>query len=97
MYRDAHRQRGTRVSHMFGIPMIVAALPVAPWHPLVAAALFVGGWVCQLVGHAAFEKNKPQFVGDWRNLFVGVAWSGIEWAHLLRRIFRRSAHDDRRA
>jgi hypothetical protein len=91
LYRDAHRRAGTRALHMVGIPLIVASLPLSAVRPIAAAGLFVAGWVCQLVGHFVFEKNDPQFFGDWRNLFVGVAWSGIEWAHLAGGIARRIA------
>jgi uncharacterized membrane protein YGL010W len=87
LYRRAHGRTGTRVSHMLGIPMIVASLPLAPFRPRVAAGLFVAGWACQFAGHYVFEKNDPQFFGDRRNLVVGVAWTGLEWAHLVSRLF----------
>jgi uncharacterized membrane protein YGL010W len=89
LYREAHRRTGTRVLHMFGIPMIVASLLLGPFRLRLAAGLFVGGWICQFAGHIIFEKNAPRFFEGWRNLLVGVAWSGIEWAHLFRRGFRR--------
>jgi uncharacterized membrane protein YGL010W len=47
----------------------VAAGSIAAWL-LGSAALFVGGWVIQFVGHA-FEGRKPAFVDDVVGLLVG--------------------------
>jgi uncharacterized membrane protein YGL010W len=82
-YAAAHTQLGTRVTHMFGIPMIVAALPMFPFNPLLSGGLFVGGWALQFIGHYVFEKNDPKFFGDPMNLFVGVVWALVEWAQVL--------------
>jgi uncharacterized membrane protein YGL010W len=38
-----------------------------------AGALFVVGWIFQLVGHA-YERKPPEFLKDWRFLFVGLRW-----------------------
>jgi uncharacterized membrane protein YGL010W len=35
--------------------------------------LFAGGWALQFVGHA-FEGTRPEFLHDWRFLFVGLRW-----------------------
>ena len=43
----------------------------ALWVP--AAVLFVVGWLFQLIGHA-FERKAPEFLKDWRFLFVGLRW-----------------------
>ena len=40
---------------------------------IYALALFVTGWILQFVGHA-FEGKPPEFLSDWRFLFVGVRW-----------------------
>jgi uncharacterized membrane protein YGL010W len=82
-YAAAHRQIGTRVTHMFGIPMIVASLPIFPFNPLLGGGLFLGGWTLQLVGHYVFEHNDPQFLGDPMNLLIGVLWAAMEWAQLV--------------
>ncbi len=82
-YGEAHRKRGTRVTHMFGIPMILASLPLLPLAPPVGLGLFAGGWALQFVGHYVFEKNDPKFFGDPLNLIVGVIWAAVEWARLL--------------
>jgi len=82
-YQAAHTKTGTKLTHMVGIPMILASLPVAPFNPLLAGGLFAGGWTLQFIGHYVFEKNDPKFFGDPLNLLVGVVWSLVEWAHLF--------------
>jgi len=37
------------------------------------AGAFVVGWTFQFVGHA-FERKRPEFLNDWRFLFVGLRW-----------------------
>jgi len=46
-----------------------AAHGLWPW----ALALFVVGWIFQFVGHW-YEKKPPEFLKDWRFLFVGLRW-----------------------
>jgi uncharacterized membrane protein YGL010W len=82
-YAAGHTQIGTRVTHMFGIPMILASLPMFPFNPLFAGGLFAGGWALQLAGHYLFEHNDPKFFGDPLNLAIGVIWAAIEWAQLV--------------
>lgn len=68
-----------------GIPMIVLSLPLfvaaifadGLW-PL-PTALFVVGWIFQFVGHHV-EGKPPEFLHDWRFLFVGLRW----WVHKMR-------------
>jgi len=40
---------------------------------ILAAGLFVAGWIFQFVGHA-YERKPPEFLKDWRFLFVGLRW-----------------------
>ena len=82
-YAADHAQLGTRLTHMVGIPMIVASLPLFPINPVAAGALFVGGWGLQFVGHYMFEKNQPKFFSDPVNLLVGVVWTAAEWSRVF--------------
>jgi uncharacterized membrane protein YGL010W len=41
---------------------------------LVGVGLFIGGWIVQFVGHAAFEKSSPAFLKNLLHLLVGPAW-----------------------
>lgn len=78
-YELSHQHPVNRVCHTIGIPMIVASLLLgAASVPLEvlrvpALVLFAMGWVLQFVGHA-FEGKPPEFLKDWRFLFVGFRW-----------------------
>jgi uncharacterized membrane protein YGL010W len=85
-YNERHQHPVNRACHTIGIPMIVVAvllgLAALAVHELwlVAAALFVAGWVLQFIGHW-FEGKPPAFLSDWRFLVTGLSW----WATKLRR------------
>ena len=53
-------------------PLFLAALFVSNlwWVPLT---MFVVGWALQFAGHAV-EGKPPEFLRDWRFLFVGLRW-----------------------
>lgn len=78
-YSASHHHPVNRWCHLFGIPAITVSLPLAvvslfqpalwPW----TIALFVGGWILQFIGHA-FEGKPPEFLSNWRFLFVGFRW-----------------------
>lgn len=78
-YATSHQHPVNRVCHTVGIPMIAVSLllaPVANWRSgwwRGAAGLFVAGWVFQFVGHM-FERKPPEFLKEWRFLFVGLRW-----------------------
>ena len=84
-YSKSHRHPINRLCHTIGIPAIAvavalfAAAPFARALWLPAAMLFVAGWLFQLIGHA-FERKPPEFLKDWRFLFVGLRW----WVAKLR-------------
>lgn len=86
-YSQSHQNRWNRLTHTFGIPMIVVALALAVLSPFVAglwpwaAGLFVAGWVLQFIGHL-FEGKPPEFFKDWRFLLVGTRWW---WAKITGR------------
>jgi uncharacterized membrane protein YGL010W len=83
LYQEGHTRLGTKLTHMVGIPMIVASIPTAFVSPPVAGGLFVGGWALQYVGHYVFEKNDPAFYGDLYYLLVGPVWVAAEWMELF--------------
>lgn len=78
-YESSHQHPVNRACHTIGIPMIVFSLVlgavsvVIPVLRLPALALFAFGWVLQFIGHA-FEGKPPEFLRDWRFLFVGFRW-----------------------
>ena len=79
-YSESHQHPVNRVLHTLGIPMIAVSIVIAvigvlfmPALLVIAAGLFVVGWIFQFVGHA-FEGKPPEFFRDWRFLFVGLRW-----------------------
>ena len=82
-YQKEHTKLGTKLTHMVGIPMIVASIPTAVVNPPLAGGLFVGGWALQFIGHAVFEKQKPSFFSDPYYLLVGPVWVAAEYMQML--------------
>src|SRR2546423_8978511 len=78
-YARSHQHPVNRRCHTIGIPLIALSIPAlavalaVPRLWPIAAALFVIGWTFQFVGHA-FERKAPEFLKDWRFLFVGLRW-----------------------
>jgi uncharacterized membrane protein YGL010W len=78
-YGQSHQHPANRLCHTFGIPLIVLSLALflalffVPWLWPLPTALFVVGWIFQFVGHA-YEGKPPEFLQDWRFLFVGLRW-----------------------
>jgi uncharacterized membrane protein YGL010W len=65
--------------HPLGIPLIALSIPlflvatVVPGFWRVPLGMFVFGWILQFLGHA-IEGKPPEFLHDWRFLFVGLRW-----------------------
>jgi uncharacterized membrane protein YGL010W len=79
-YSLSHKHPVNRFCHTLGIPLIVVSLPLfvaaaflQPWWLLLPGAMFLVGWIFQFVGHA-YEGKPPEFLRDWRFLFVGMRW-----------------------
>ena len=78
-YSESHQHPINKLTHQFGIPMIgLSLLLIIPsffvggmWR--IALGLFVAGWILQFVGHY-FEGKPPEFMKDYRFLFVGMRW-----------------------
>jgi uncharacterized membrane protein YGL010W len=83
IYQREHTTLGNKLTHMVGIPMIVASIPTTLVNPLLGGGMFTAGWALQFVGHYVFEGNKPAFYGDAYYLLVGPAWVAAEWLELL--------------
>ena len=84
-YGQSHRHPVNRACHTVGIPLIAGSVLIAvpaivvPVLRPVAVGAFVAGWTFQFVGHV-FERKPPEFLKDWRFLFVGLRW----WLAKLR-------------
>ena len=78
-YEKSHQHPGNRLCHTIGIPLIALSVPMFVVGLFVqeflapAVSAFVIGWVFQFVGHA-IEGSRPEFLRDWRFLFVGLRW-----------------------
>ena len=78
-YEGSHQHPMNRLCHRFGIPIVAASvllfIAACFVHALVwwALAAFVIGWSFQVIGHA-YERKRPEFMNDWRFLFVGLRW-----------------------
>lgn len=78
-YAESHQHPVNRLCHSFGIPMIAISVLFLLlgfiWLTIlwIGLGLFVIGWVLQFIGHA-YEKKPPEFIKDWRFLFVGLRW-----------------------
>jgi len=82
-YHRDHQHPMNRLTHLVGIPMIVASLPLLVKRPRLGLGLFTAGWGLQFAGHW-FEAKPPSFVSrDWRYLAIGPMWIANEWAVLL--------------
>ena len=78
-YSESHQHPMNRLTHTFGLPMILLSLVlIIPSLFIVglwrwSLGLFVIGWVLQFIGHY-FEGKPPEFLKDYRFLFVGTRW-----------------------
>jgi uncharacterized membrane protein YGL010W len=79
LYATSHQHPINRWCHTLGIPLIALSLPlgvvalfVSGFWP-IPLLMFVVGWIFQFVGHAV-EGKPPEFLHDWRFLFVGLRW-----------------------
>ena len=78
-YAKSHQHPANRLCHTIGIPMIAVAVVILALSIFVrglwvaGVVLFVVGWIFQFVGHA-YERKPPEFLKDWRFLFVGLRW-----------------------
>ena len=84
-YSRGHTHPANRFCHTIGSPMIALSIVLAvagivvPGLWLLAAILFGVGWIFQFIGHY-YERKPPEFMKDWRFLFVGLRW----WVAKLR-------------
>jgi uncharacterized membrane protein YGL010W len=85
-YRAEHRTVGCRITHMIGVPIIVASLSMLVWNWRVGLAMFVIGWTMQFAGHRYFERNKPVLMADPKNPLTYVAaliFVAQEWLYIF--------------
>src|SRR5213080_2676268 len=72
-YKSQHQHPLNKLCHMIGVPMITISWPLFFFKWRWALALFVAGWVLQIVGHA-IEGNRPAFLRNPLYFFVAPVW-----------------------
>lgn len=80
-YRKSHTHPINKLTHTFGIPMIVISVFMVPYMAFAsqwslwpyALGLFVVGWILQFIGHA-FEGKPPAFFENPTYLLIGPVW-----------------------
>jgi uncharacterized membrane protein YGL010W len=78
-YEQSHQHPLNRRCHRFGIPLVASSVLlvvpalIVPSLGWLAAGAFILGWAFQFIGHA-YEGKPPEFLHDWRFLFVGLRW-----------------------
>lgn len=78
-YSHSHQHPINRLCHTIGIPMIAGSIVLlivsifvdGLWP--IGLGLFLVGWILQFLGHYV-EGKPPEFLRDWRFLFVGLRW-----------------------
>ena len=78
-YSHSHQHPVNRLCHTIGIPLIAGSVLIllasifvdGLWR--IGLALFLLGWILQFIGHYV-EGKPPEFLRDWRFLFVGLRW-----------------------
>ena len=72
-YKEKHQHPLNRMMHNIGIPVIVISLVLFFFNWRWALALFIIGWILQIVGHL-IEGNQPAFFRNPIYLLVGPWW-----------------------
>jgi hypothetical protein len=83
LYLNEHRHSGNRLTHMFGIPILIVTgivgLVHRDWVLLVAGQ--VVGWALQILGHR-LEGNRPALLKRPISFLMGPLMVLIEMAEL---------------
>jgi hypothetical protein len=91
-YRTQHTSRGVKFTHMIGVPVIAAGIPLLLAKPRVGVPMFVGGWLFQIAGHRIFEHNLPSTHKGWITYqLTGVIDVCERYGELLARRSQRKA------
>lgn len=78
-YQLSHQNKYNRWCHFLGIPLVAISCVLLILSIFfnaifpIAISIFIVGWIFQFLGHY-FEKKPPEFLKDWRFLFVGLRW-----------------------
>jgi hypothetical protein len=91
-YRTQHTSAGVRFTHLVGVPVIAAGIPLLFAKPRAGLPMFVGGWLLQIAGHRFFEHNLPSTHKGWITYqLTGVIDVCEQYGELLARRSQRKA------
>jgi uncharacterized membrane protein YGL010W len=84
-YRSQHRTKGNEICHLIGVPLIALSFPILLFSWRTGLKLLSLGWIFQLIGHYAFEKNKPVLFSEARDpltvlaalIYVSNGWARV--------------------
>jgi uncharacterized membrane protein YGL010W len=73
-YKAQHTTRGCKITHIIGIPLILASIYVVIFlrNPL-GIDIFLMGWLLQLLGHS-LEGNSPSLSESPMALIYGIVF-----------------------
>ncbi|HJQ93380.1 MAG TPA: Mpo1-like protein [Candidatus Thermoplasmatota archaeon] len=60
---------------------VQSAMGSSAW--MLFTTVFVGSWIAQLIGHAAFEHRKPALADNVLQVFVAPIFVVAEWAFAI--------------
>lgn len=86
-YRAKHTTTGCRLSHMFGVPVILLSIVTLLFAWKIGLVMMVSGWLMLWLGHLLFEGNRPALWSEASNPLIylaAVLFVGEEWWHLVR-------------
>src|SRR5436190_21664137 len=72
-YKAKHQHPLNRLSHSIGIPLILISLVLVFFNWRWGLALFIAGWILQVIGHL-IEGNRPAFFSNPMYLVIGPVW-----------------------
>lgn len=85
-YRTRHRTPGCKITHMVGIPLLVAAPFVFAIDKRNGVLCGITGFLCQLFGHFFFEKNVPTIVETRDPMIIpaAIVFTAQEWRDVIQ-------------
>ena len=86
-YLTAHRSKGCRISHLFGVPMCLLGAALLFIRPKAAPGILLFGYLFQILGHKVFEKNNPVLLTSRDPLIIPIAAVMVarDWNRIIKR------------
>lgn len=84
-YRTQHRTPGCKLTHMFGVPLLLMAPPAALVSKKAALVCVAAGTGLQIAGHRIFEGNQPTLTEtyDLTTIAASLIFVAEEWTDVI--------------